>query len=53
MVLQLMAVKRIWRGWTTRENADSYQRLLHETVKPGIEAKQIPGYRSLELLRRY
>lgn len=47
-----MAVKRIWRGWTTPANADVYQQLLHDEVFPGIEAMQIPGYRSIELLRR-
>lgn len=46
-----MAVKRIWHGWTTWENADNYQKLLHEEVFPGIEAKEIPGYQSIELLR--
>lgn len=45
-------IKRIWHGYTTRENADAYQRLLDTTVFPGIEAKNIPGYRSIELLRR-
>ena len=47
-----MAIKRIWHGWTTRENADVYERLLHDEVFPGIEAKDIAGYRSIELLRR-
>jgi heme-degrading monooxygenase HmoA len=47
-----MAIKRIWHGWTTPENADRYERLLHDDVFPGIEAKGIPGYRSIELLRR-
>jgi antibiotic biosynthesis monooxygenase (ABM) superfamily enzyme len=46
-----MAVKRIWHGWTTPENADKYQKLLHEEIFPGIEAKEIPGYQSIELLR--
>jgi antibiotic biosynthesis monooxygenase (ABM) superfamily enzyme len=46
-----MALKRIWHGWTTPENADKYQALLHDEVFPGIEAKQIPGYRSIQLLR--
>ena len=46
-----MAIKRIWHGWTTPENADEYQQLLHDEVFPGIEAKNIPGYRSIELLR--
>ncbi len=46
-----MAIKRVWHGWTLRGNADAYQRLLHETVFPGIEAKGIDGYRGIELLR--
>lgn len=47
-----MAIKRIWHGWTTSENADIYQQLLHDNVFPGIEAKNIPGYQKIELLRR-
>lgn len=47
-----MAIKRIWHGWTTPENADAYENLLRDDVFPGIEAKKIPGYRSIELLRR-
>ncbi|HIJ57811.1 MAG TPA: antibiotic biosynthesis monooxygenase [Deltaproteobacteria bacterium] len=47
-----MAIKRVWHGWTTPENADKYQKLLHDEVFPGIEAKKIPGYQSIELLRR-
>jgi len=47
-----MAIKRVWRGWTTPENADPYRDLLKNHVRPGIEAKNIPGYRSLELMSR-
>ena len=47
-----MAIKRIWHGWTVKENADTYQALLHEEIFPGIAAKQIPGYQGIELLRR-
>ena len=47
-----MAIKRVWHGWTTPENADKYQYLLHNEVFPGIEVKKIPGYRSIELFRR-
>ena len=46
-----MATKRIWHGWTTPGNADTYQQLLHDEVFPGIEAKNIPGYQSIELFR--
>lgn len=45
-------IKRIWHGYTTPENADAYERLLDSFVFPGIEAKKIPGYRSIEMLRR-
>ncbi|MAU00835.1 MAG: antibiotic biosynthesis monooxygenase [Anaerolineaceae bacterium] len=47
-----MAVKRIWHGWTIPGNADKYQTLLHNEVFPGIEAKKIPGYQCIELMRR-
>ncbi|MBE0574261.1 MAG: antibiotic biosynthesis monooxygenase [Desulfuromonadales bacterium] len=47
-----MAVKRIWHGWTTLENADKYQQVLLNEVIPGIEEKNIPGYRSIEVLRQ-
>lgn len=47
-----MKIKRVWHGWTTHENADQYQELLHKDVFPGIEAKNISGYRRVELLRR-
>ena len=47
-----MAVKRIWRGWTTLENAAAYQTLLDQKIRPEIEAKGITGYRSLELHSR-
>ena len=47
-----MTIKRIWHGYTTPENADAYERLLDDVVFPGIEARNIAGYRSIELLRR-
>lgn len=45
-------IKRIWHGYATPENADAYERLLETEVFPAIEAKKIPGYRSIELYRR-
>lgn len=47
-----MTIKRIWHGWTTPENADRYENLLCNEVIPGIEAKNIQGYRGIEVLRR-
>ncbi len=40
----------MWRGWTTNENADAYEQLLDETVKPGL--KRIPGHRGGYVLRQ-
>ena len=47
-----MDIKRVWHGWTMLENADIYQKMLHDEIFPGIEAKQIPGYRNIELFCR-
>ena len=46
-----MAIKRVWHGWTTKENADKYQSILQNEVIPGIEAKKIPGLKKFEVLR--
>jgi heme-degrading monooxygenase HmoA len=43
-------IARVWRGWTTRENADPYQELLGTTVLPGID--RVRGFHGAELLRR-
>jgi hypothetical protein len=45
-------IARTWHGWTSRENADAYQRLLLTTIFPGIEARSISGYRGIRLDRR-
>lgn len=45
-------IARIWHGWTVPENADIYERLLKETIFPGIVAKDVRGYRGIQLLRR-
>ncbi|HWX24375.1 MAG TPA: antibiotic biosynthesis monooxygenase [Vicinamibacteria bacterium] len=43
-------IVRLWHGWTTRENAPSYERLLTAEILPGIH--RVPGFRGAELLRR-
>ena len=45
-------IARIWYGWTTPENADTYENLLKTDIFPGIAAKKIAGYRKIQLLRR-
>lgn len=43
---------RIWRGWTTPDNADAYEAVVRGEVIPGIEARRIPGFRHIDLMRR-
>ena len=47
-----MTVCRLWRGWTTPDNADAYERIVRGEVIPGIEARKIPGFRHIDLMRR-
>jgi heme-degrading monooxygenase HmoA len=43
---------RLWRGWTTKDNADAYERIVRGEVIPDIQARRIPGFRSIDLARR-
>jgi len=45
-------IKRIWHGYTTPERADEYEALLRAEVIKGIEGKNIPGFRRIDVLRR-
>ncbi len=40
----------VWRGWTSIENADAYEKLLREQVLPGL--RQIDGYQGGYILRQ-
>jgi antibiotic biosynthesis monooxygenase (ABM) superfamily enzyme len=43
---------RLWRGWTTPDNAGAYERVVRGEVIPGIEARGIPGFRHIDLMKR-
>jgi antibiotic biosynthesis monooxygenase (ABM) superfamily enzyme len=43
---------RLWRGWTTPENADAYQQIVHRQVIPAIESRGIAGFRGIDLMKR-
>ena len=43
---------RLWKGWTTIETAEAYEQVVLGEVIPGIEARRIPGLRSIDLMRR-
>jgi hypothetical protein len=45
-------ILRLWRGWTTPENADRYEELIATVIFPGIRARAIAGLEGLELFRR-
>jgi len=43
---------RIWHGYTTFENADTYENLLRDEIFTGIKNRNIRGYKGIQLLRR-
>lgn len=43
---------RLWRGWTMPANADAYEAIVRGEVIPDIEARRIPGFRHIDLMRR-
>ena len=43
---------RLWRGWTTPENSEAYERILRQEVIPGIEARGIRGFLHIDLMKR-
>ena len=43
-------ISRIWHGWTKREDADKYEKLLRADILPGIH--RIRGYTGAYLMRR-
>lgn len=45
-------ITRIWRGWTTLQNAPLYQDLLLTEIFPAIAGRNVPGYRGISLVRR-
>ncbi len=45
-------IVRIWHGWTTPGNADTYEALLQEEIFAGIQDRHIRGYHGIQLLRR-
>jgi heme-degrading monooxygenase HmoA len=45
-------ISRIWHGYTTFENADTYEKLLKEEIFTSIKNLNIKGYKGIQLLRR-
>jgi hypothetical protein len=45
-------IARVWRGWTTPDNADAYEAVVSTEVLPAIAARRLDGYHGAYLLRR-
>jgi heme-degrading monooxygenase HmoA len=45
-------IARIWHGWTSFDNADTYEALLKKEIFPSIQNRNIKGYRKISLLKR-
>ena len=45
-------ISRIWHGWTTFADADSYESLLKSEIFIGIQNRRISGYQGIQLFRR-
>ena len=45
-------ISRIWHGYTTKVNADTYENLLKSEIFVGIKNREIKGYKGIQLLRR-
>jgi heme-degrading monooxygenase HmoA len=43
---------RIWHGYTTKDNADTYENLLKNEIFIGIKSRNIDGYKGIQLLRQ-
>lgn len=44
-------IARLWKGWTTPENADAYERHLREDLLPSMRLR-IKGYQGGYVLRQ-
>src|SRR5512138_2602321 len=45
-------IGRIWHGYTSHENADTYEHLLKEEIFVGIHDRHISGLQEIQLFRR-
>jgi hypothetical protein len=45
-------IARIWRGWTSKENADKFQKTLTDEAIPSIESNKPKGCLGIQVLKR-
>jgi hypothetical protein len=46
------SIARIWHGWTSRKNANAFEKVLITQAIPGIEKNKPSGYLGIQVLRR-
>jgi len=42
-------INRVWHGWTTRANANAYEKFLHDEMLPSMH--RVKGFKGASLLR--
>ena len=45
-------ISRLWHGYSTKVNDDTYENLLKSEIIAGIKNRKIKGYKGIQLLRR-
>jgi hypothetical protein len=45
-------ISRIWHGYTTKDNAETYENLLQDEIFEGIKNRNIQGYKGIQLFRQ-
>jgi heme-degrading monooxygenase HmoA len=45
-------ISRVWHGYTTAEDADTYEQLLRDEIFTGIADRNIEGFHEIQLFRR-
>ena len=45
-------ISRIWHGYTSPANADTYEALLKSEIFTGIRGRDIQGFQEIQLFRR-
>ena len=45
-------IARVWHGWTSRADANTYETMLRDEIFPDIARRNIHGYHGAELFMR-
>jgi heme-degrading monooxygenase HmoA len=45
-------IGRVWHGYTTFDDADTYEKLLRDEIFTGIRDRNIKGFNGIQLFRR-